>query len=286
MLTINIIGAGKVGMSLGYFIAQNNVAKIINICNQSLHSAKLARAFIGQGTAIGEIKLLQEADIFLITTPDDKISIICEQLVLHKKLKNNNTIIHCSGVLSSDVLLPAKHQGCHVVSMHPAASFMQPITDLSFYNNIYIALEGNLSAIKNITNILEQFRIKHLIINNRKANYHLSTVMVSNFLVGLFYEAENLISGTLINAVDKDEARTLLLSLLSSVVENLKTNTTKSSLTGPVARGDQSTIKKHLEVLSDVRLREIYKNLSLAILELSSHSEAIKKTIAGIIKEL
>lgn len=292
MLTINIIGAGKVGMSLGYFIVQHQIANIKNICNNSLDGAIQAKNFIGQGTAIASLDLIEDADIFLITTPDDKITAICAELVQYKKLKKDNIVIHCSGVLSSDALSTAKKQGCQVVSMHPAASFMAPITDLNFYQNIYIALEGDLSAIKLIQNILIQFKIKSLVINTKKVEYHLSTVVVSNFLVGLFHEAETLLSKALITIEDQEQARILLLSLLSTVVENLKTSTTQSSLTGPIARGDDATIKKHLNTLLSISahdpnppLLEIYKNISLAILRFSSNDEVVKNRIEKIINE-
>lgn len=79
-LVVNIIGAGKLGKTLGRLIVQNQLANLGGIYNRSVESRKEAIEFIGAGTAINELNLMPEADITLISTPDFQIENTSETL--------------------------------------------------------------------------------------------------------------------------------------------------------------------------------------------------------------
>ncbi len=71
-MIINIIGAGKLGATLGYLFSKVSSVKIGAIYNTSSKSSEKAIKFIGQGTYYSDIALIPPADLTLISTPDDK----------------------------------------------------------------------------------------------------------------------------------------------------------------------------------------------------------------------
>jgi predicted short-subunit dehydrogenase-like oxidoreductase (DUF2520 family) len=79
-----------------------------------------------------------------------------------------------------------------------------------------------------------------------KAVYHAAAVIASNYLVTLVKLATDLWQTF---GVPRDKATEALLPLIRGTVRNLETIGLPQCLTGPIARGDSGTIKKHLEAL-------------------------------------
>ena len=109
--TVNIIGAGNLGKTIGKLIFTDDVGFIQEICNTSTKSGIEAASFIGGGD-VKTISELLPADItFFITTPDDQNPMFCcQDLSRSAKLKKNSIVVHCSGSLSSEVLRTAKRK--------------------------------------------------------------------------------------------------------------------------------------------------------------------------------
>ena len=84
--TVNIIGAGNLGKTIGKLIFTHDVGFIQEICNTSTKIGIEAASFIGQGD-VKTISELLPADITFITTPDDQIECCCQELSRSAKLK-------------------------------------------------------------------------------------------------------------------------------------------------------------------------------------------------------
>ncbi|MBK9122620.1 MAG: DUF2520 domain-containing protein [Chloroflexi bacterium] len=79
-----------------------------------------------------------------------------------------------------------------------------------------------------------------------KALYHAGLSTASNFTVVLFAMAERMLEHT---GLDRALAKQALLPLLRKTVDNLSRLSAESALTGPLARGDLSTVEGHLAAL-------------------------------------
>jgi predicted short-subunit dehydrogenase-like oxidoreductase (DUF2520 family) len=102
--------------------------------------------------------------------------------------------------------------------------------------------------------------------------YHAAAVMTSGHVVSLFDLALLMLRKCGLSARD---AQRVLLPLLKSTTANLDNNSTARALTGPYARGDFETARKHLIALDNSGLadaNEVYKVLA-------RHSVAIGKTL-------
>ncbi len=87
MLSLNIIGAGKVGQSLGQLFATQKQFSISQVCNRSEESSVAALAFIGVGSIAHRLQDLRSANVTLLAVPDDEIGSVAEQLLLLELLQ-------------------------------------------------------------------------------------------------------------------------------------------------------------------------------------------------------
>lgn len=272
MLSINLIGTGNVGKTIGRLIVKNKLAAIRGIYNRNNESSVKGLEFIGEGQSCSSILDLPSADIVLITTPDDFISEVGVALSQHQAIQEGCIVAHCSGSLTSDILLSMKSRGCYVASIHPMHSFAKPELSVEQFAGTYCAIEGDDEAVDVLGNFFRSFgAIVYPIQKDKKAMYHVAGVFVSNYLVTLSAQG---LSCMQIAGVDKEIAMNVLLNIMKGTVLNLeKTMSPKKSLTGPIQRGDISTIKNHLNAFDSANLKNLYSTLGKATLDLTNHSE-------------
>jgi len=122
--TLAIIGPGKVGTSMGILAARAGYP-VVAVGGRHKASTAAAAQRIGKGVRTCDIaEAAQLAQIVLLCVPDDAIEDVCTKLAKHKKFATGAIVVHCSGVLSSDILSTARdYCKCLVVSMHPLQTF-------------------------------------------------------------------------------------------------------------------------------------------------------------------
>ena len=276
MITVNIIGAGAVGQTLGYLLAHHQLAIIQAIHNQSAKSTQHAIAFIGQGQRISSVRELPSADVFLITVPDQQIAQIAEELANNPYLQTGTIVLHCSGALSSDCLKSLRTRGCKLVSLHPSFSFKDPLSAINQFVSIPCAIEGDKGALETITRLFTGIGAQvYQIETANKALYHVAAVFGSNYVVTLLQQAYDCF---LAAGLSKAQTKQVIEALLPSVVENIKrAYEPKGVLTGPIQRGDMTTIQQHLHVLTDAEIREFYVFMAKKTLAIANLEDAVEK---------
>ena len=278
--TVNIIGAGNLGKTIGKLIFTHDVGFIQEICNTSTKSGIEAASFIGQGD-VKTISELLPADITFITTPDDQIECCCQELSRSAKLKKNSIVVHCSGSLSSEVLRTAKEKGCFVASVHPMRSFAKPDISFKQYNGTYCAIEGDDEAITVLEELFTKIgSVVYAINKEKKSSYHAAGVFASYYLVTLCQNSLLCLKGA---GVENEMSMKIIASLMQSTLNNLETTLSpERSLTGPIKRGDINTIAKHLSDIPEP-LSNLYKTLGLATLSIAHLPEDVEKKIAELL---
>lgn len=279
--TINIIGCGKLGKSIGKLLSNSQTVEIKGIVNTTLASAEKARDYIGNGTAYSTINELPLADIYLIATKDSAIKEIAAQLTVEKLIPEQAILIHCSGSLSSDELKIAKDSQFHAVSIHPIKSFASPDQAVSTFKGTYCAIEGDHQAIAMLTPLFEDIGgIVFPIDKKNKKIYHAGGVMANNYLVTLHYYATQCY---LAAGIDKEIAKKIVSMLMQDGLSNIDKLPHDKALTGPIQRGDIHTIQQHLSALDTPCIAEktkaLYVMLGQGTVEFTSHQSDIKKTL-------
>lgn len=277
-LSVNIIGAGHLGKTIGCLLAAHAVVKINAICNTSEMSSKAAIEFIGSGTYCSSIQELPPADLCIIATPDDLIQEVCVALAKNSHLQLESIVMHCSGSLSSEVLSAVSEKGCFVASVHPMRSFAKPELSVEQYQGTYCAIEGDERAVHLLKALFETIgSITYQIDKAKKASYHAAGVFASNYVVTLAQQAQSCLSGA---GVEREMAMHIITNLMKGALANLeKTLSPAQSLTGPIQRGDTSTVKKHMAALQNPEQKTLYSLLGKAALQLTQHRVEQKKQI-------
>ncbi len=263
-IKIGFIGPGKVGVSLGRYFTHKGL--ILSGFYGTNTETTTDAAEITKSKFYDNIHdIIKDSDILFITTPDDIISIIDKEL--SKFDLKNKSICHASGSLKSNVLCNAKQFGALVYSIHPIYAFSNKNTDLKDMETIYFSIEGDYFDVENsnlgqvITTIGNKYFLRD---EESSSTYHLANVFVSNLTLSLLDIGTSYLKKLGIN---ETEALQAIKPLVQGNIESIVKKGFVNSLTGPVLRGDISTIEKHLSVL-EKKDEVLYKSLSLNLLNL------------------
>lgn len=276
-LTLNIIGAGKLGQTLGRLWQQQSIFALTGICNRSLHSAQAACAFIGAGQAYQAIEQMPPADCWLIATADSDIAPTAEALANHlaapaqaDKSLAAPLVFHCSGALPASIL--ACCRPASIASAHPVHSFADPQRSLETLAGSTVAVEGDEEATPILQRAFSALACDILNLNaEQKVLYHSGSVMACNYLTVLLDQSLKVFQAA---GIDEQSARKLLEPIVSQTVHNNFAMGPAQALTGPIARGDADTIARQVKALqkTDKTLLETYRTLGLAGIELAKQS--------------
>ena|GEM_PF-42351 len=259
MLKTGFVGAGTTGNALAVRLSQKGWP-VVGVSSRTLSSAqKLASRVPGCQAYRTAQELADVAEMVLITTPDDVIAQVCSQVHWHK----GQSVLHCSGAHSVDILEPAKKVGAAVGSFHPLQTFAdidQAIANLPGSTFAVEAEEPLLSTLQELTQLLSGNWVK--LGSGDKVLYHVAAVFACNYLVTLVKLALDLWKDF---GVSSKEATTALLPLVRGTVNNIGRIGLPACLTGPIARGDLGTIERHLRALAgrSPSLLTAYKELGL-----------------------
>ena len=188
MKKITIIGVGKVGSALAielsgkgfdiYALLDRNYTRLKKL--KPLCKCKEISVTLNSD-------LVKNSDVFIVCLKDDDIKKYVNEI--HKYDFKGKIMLHTSGLLTSDVFKILNAGYTNTGTFHPAQTF----TKLSFRNNrllseIYFGIEGGKNALDFIKKAVKKLKSDYVLIpKNKKALYHLSCVVSSNFLVANFY---------------------------------------------------------------------------------------------------
>ena len=282
MPKIGFIGAGTVGTALAITLHERGYA-VIAVASRSKSSAdRLAARVPGCQSYQNKQSVADAAELVFITTPDDAIGQVASELKWH----SGQSVVHCSGAHSLDVLEPAKRDGAQVGAFHPLQTFANVAHAIKNIPGSTFALEAEgelLETLKGMAQDLDGTWVK--LSAGDKVLYHAAAVVACNYLVTLMKMATDLWQTF---GVSTPEATRALLPLLRGTLNNLENVGLPNCLTGPIARGDLGTIKKHLEALekSAPALLPAYRELGLQTIPVALGKGKIDSTRAEEMRQL
>lgn len=254
--SVSIIGAGRLGTALGCVLAACDYPISAVVCRRRRH-AEQSRALIDshpQALTAAQLKHLPPSDLLLITTPDDSLAETASHLAESFRQSPSSTLLlkqrvalHTSGARSSEELAKLRAAGFAIGSMHPLVSVSDPLIGAESLRGASYCVEGEARAVRIAKQMVrdlggQSFTIKA----EQKALYHVAAVMTSGHAVALFDFAVQLLRRC---GLTEGASRRVLLPLLRSTLQNLSVQNPARALTGPFARADAATVRRHLAVL-------------------------------------
>jgi len=276
-LTLNIIGCGKLGKTLGRLWTDKGFFTVQDVLNRDAEHGAAAIAFMGAGRAIQSYRDLRAADVTLIGAIDDQIGDCCERLTESGVLGPTSIVFHCSGALPGSILEPAAKHGSSIASAHPVASFAEPAQMIGRFTGIWCAMEGDPVAVALLKDAFTSIGAVPVEIDGQaKTLYHAAAVFASNYVITLLDVAANLYEHA---GIDRTTAYAMMRPLVEGSTDNVFRLGTAQALTGPVARGDAATVIRQHAALDalDAPLGTLYRQLAGFTARLAKQPDALAK---------
>ena len=252
-----IIGAGKVGCSLGKYFRLNNL-KVTGYYDVNEDLAKEAATFT-ETTFIEDLEtIVKISDTLFLTVPDDLITTVWNQM---KDMSlEGKFICHCSGALSAGDAFPGIDKcGAFGYSVHPLFAVSDKYNSYKELSHAYFVIEGDEKHREEIAGIFNNLgnEVRYIAAKD-KVKYHCAAAVCSNHVVALIQESLELLQEC---GFDEESALKALTPIMLGNMQHIVERGTVNSLTGPVERADVKTVEKHLSCLNE-KQQMLYRLLS------------------------
>ena len=229
-LRVGIVGPGRVGTAL---------------------ARALRAAHVEVDGPVGRGERPARCDAIVLCVPDGEIAAAAEAVTAAAPL-----VGHTSGATPLSALA---HAGVPGFGLHPLQSFAHPGVR---FEGAGAAVAGTTpEALAFATALAERLGMTPFEIDDEgRAAYHAAASVASNFLVTLEAAAEAIASGA---GLGRDDARALLMPLVRQTVENVAELGPEAALTGPIARGDETTVAAQRAAVEEAapQLLELFDEL-------------------------
>ncbi|MFT7588995.1 MAG: putative short-subunit dehydrogenase-like oxidoreductase (DUF2520 family), partial [Limisphaerales bacterium] len=234
--SVNIIGTGKMANGLAPSLERSKI-KINGICSRNpAKVAQLAALLDGEPVLTVSCEVLPPADCTIIAVADDAIAEVSGQLALNTSLLNS-LVVHTSGSVPLSALSnKLKNTGI----FYPLQTFKSGM--IIDFSKIPICITsgkpGALSALQKLGEGLGS--TCYQVQDQQRQQLHLAAVFANNFT--------NHVLGIASDWMEKYQLDfEMLMPLIQTTVNQLGDKNPAALQTGPAVRGDQKTMKRHLD---------------------------------------
>jgi predicted short-subunit dehydrogenase-like oxidoreductase (DUF2520 family) len=219
-----------------------------------------------------------------VTTPDGALEDVAKALANFSGENYRGKIaLHTSGALDRRVLAPLARRGMSTGSLHPMQTFSGRGTPQ--LKGVIFAVEGDRAARRTAQGIARALGgIPVTIRGSSKPAYHAAGALVAGHGLALVEAATRTLTGL---GFSRRRALQALLPLIRQMLDNYERLGPHAAWTGPISRGDFSTVAKHGAALRRYprEFRDSYAALSLlAARVLSKKPAATRKKILQALK--
>jgi predicted short-subunit dehydrogenase-like oxidoreductase (DUF2520 family) len=257
-LRVGVIGAGRVGATLGAALARagHHVVGVSAVSEASLERA--GRLLPGVPVRQPQ-SILASAELTLLTVPDDVLPGLVAGLSATSTPLQGRMLAHASGRHGITVLDPATRRGALPLALHPVMTFTGRPDDLDRLAGISFGV----TAPEPLRLVAEALVIEMggepvFIDEAKRGLYHAALASAANHLITLVVQAAELLG-----AAGVGDPSRMLAPLLSAALDNAL-RLGDAGLTGPVARADADTVASHLQALHEASPEALRAYVALA----------------------
>ncbi|MFA7325744.1 MAG: Rossmann-like and DUF2520 domain-containing protein [Candidatus Kapaibacterium sp.] len=259
MMTVTVIGAGNVGITLA--------KKLDLVADYELiaHSQKSRTNALESGLPAGKLtdwnKAELEGEFIIICVKDsDVVNVVNQLCEQYPEQLDGKMVFHTSGTLPKENLKELVQHGAKIAAVHPFQTFY--FNEARMLNGIAWGVDSEDKDFETISTFIKNINGKAIKLSaelvKKKALYHISAVAASNFMALSIDLAKEIAEDAGIDA--SEFLPQILETTLQNNIKQLGSDT--PAITGPVVRGDVETIKNHIEALGQTINTVIYKNMS------------------------
>ena len=202
-----------------------------------------------------------DAPLLLLAVPDQALSEVAARLASAEPAARAGVALHLAGALDSSVLAPLARRGFSVGSCHPIQTFPRADLPPGAFAGVTFGVEGDPEAVRAGRALARAVGGRSVEIRaESKPLWHLAAVLAGNGAVALVGAARDAMRAA---GLSEREALDALAPLATRSLEGAFANGPEAALTGPVARGDWSTVERHRAAIAswDPARRALYDAL-------------------------
>lgn len=198
------------------------------------------RQVLGRGADVA--RAARDVDLVLVATPDSTVAVVAGAI----EPVATTVVAHLAGSLGLDALEPHGRRA----SLHPIVSMAGPATPLA---GAWFAVAGDPMAARLVADLGGR---PVVVADAARVLHHAAATIAANHLVALLGQVERVAgaAGVPLEAY---------LALARGALDNVAALGPAAALTGPVRRGDEATVARHLAAL-DPPERAAYEALAAA----------------------
>ncbi len=259
--TVGIVGAGSVGQALARLLVPR-----FRVLVASRTNAHRAAEFAGSGArAVSAAELATAADCAVIAVPDGAVPAVAGQLAGD----GARVVLQTCGALGpSDLGLP-REATVSAATFHPLQTCPDAPSAVRRLPGATVGVCGEGPALKWCHRLARAIGCTPMRVAERKLPlYHAAAVLASNCAVGVLDASLEALRAS---GIGRERAHAALGPLVTASVGNAITMGTRLALAGPVARGDATTVGRHVEAVRDVSepLADLYVALSARLVDIA-----------------
>jgi predicted short-subunit dehydrogenase-like oxidoreductase (DUF2520 family) len=241
---VGIIGAGRVGAVLGAALGRAGHRVVAASGVSAASKARIRDLLPGTPTKPAD-EVAAAAELLLVAVPDDVLPPLVAGLAETGAARPGQLVVHTSGAHGIRVLKPLT---ARPLALHPAMTFTGTGTDLS---RLAAGISFGVTAPESLRGIAQRLVADlagtvEWIAEDQRPLYHAALAHGANHLVTLVNEAMDRLRDAGVRHPER-----VLDPLLHAALDNTL-RLGDAALTGPVSRGDASTVAAHLAVLGAV----------------------------------
>jgi predicted short-subunit dehydrogenase-like oxidoreductase (DUF2520 family) len=257
-LRVGLIGPGRAGTALGRALARAG-HRVVAVHAVSRHSLQGAAASFPQAVLADPARVIEDADLVLLTVPDDALPGLVSGLAETGAPYAGRLVMHASGRHGLRVLEPAARNGALPLALHPVMTFTGRDDDVDRIKGTSFGITAPqaLRAVAEVL-VIEMGGEPVFIPEENRALYHAALAFASSHLAALVAEASELLT-----RAGAEQPGRMLGPLLSAALDNA-VRLGDAGLTGPVASGDDGSVAAHVAALGDASQGALKAYLALA----------------------
>lgn len=266
---INIIGCGRAAGSLASLWRQSGIVEVGGIVNRSLESSERAVHLLGGGTAYGSVDELPPAQFWLIGSTDNEIEHVARTLAASRHALRGTLVFHLAGRFGLDVLQAVSDRQALIAALHPVRSLTHKQLTIEDFSGTACVAEGSGAALERLAPLVTAVGGTFLPVTSiERGLYHAAVAVISNITKAVAWKAQK---WQVRAGLPEDTAAAVTHQLLNSTMEDLFRSGARQSITGPIVRGDTTTIAAHIDAVREAYPDdlEIYRVLIRTVLDLA-----------------
>lgn len=249
-----------------------------------------------QGPLWQESATREPADIVVFAVRDEAIAQAAQFIVDHGAAGPGSVLLHCAGALAAEEAFAAQRERVAGIGLlHPLRSFAPlvpgpgaaaPVAAAVDLTGTVLAVGGDAVGLRTAEALaVAMGGIVLQLPAERLPVYHAAAVLAAGHVAALLETAVHLLRRI---GLEQRVAERALASLTRSVVDNIAEVGLPQALTGPFARGDASTVGKHLEALARVscEVTTIYRTLGYTAIDMAHHKGTASPEALDRIRDL